>query len=77
MIDINTGEEIRALYKLVEIKSGKRIEKFKTLDIKRALRFHKWYIARYRQGLLMEIIPEKKIYDWKEKKVSYGFEVNS
>ncbi len=73
MIDVNTGEEIKTLYKFVEIKGGKRIEKFKTPDIKRALRFHKWYVARYRQGLLMEILPEKKVYDWKEKKVSYTF----
>ncbi len=73
MLDLNTGEEIKTLYKLIEIKGGKRIEKFKTPDIKRALRFHKWYVARYRQGLLMEILPEKKVYDWKEKKVSYTF----
>ena len=74
MLDINSGEEIRTLYKMIEIKGGKRIEKFKTTDIKRALRFYKWYVARYREGLLMEIIPEKKNYDWKEKKVTYTFE---
>ena len=74
MLDINTGEEIEALYKMIQIKGGKRVEKFKTIDIKRALRFHKWYVARYREGLLMEILPQKKQYDWKEKSVNYTFE---
>ena len=73
MLDADTGNEVNTLYKLIEIKGGKRIEKFKTPDIKRALRFHKWYVARYRQGLLMEILPGKKVYDRKEKKVSYTF----
>ncbi len=48
-----------AIYKFVEIKGGKRTEKFQTPDIKRALRFHKWYIAKYKQGLLFEIGEEK------------------
>lgn len=74
MLDINSGEEIRTLYKLVEIKGGKKTVKFRTTDIERALKFHKWYVNRYKQGLLMEIIPEKKNYDWKEKKVTYTFE---
>lgn len=74
MLDIKTGEEIEALYKMIQIKGGKRIEKFKTTDIKQALRFHKWYVARYREGLLMEILPQKKHYNWKEKSVSYTFE---
>ena len=74
MLDIKTGEEIEALYKMIQIKGGKRVEKFKTTDIKRALRFHKWYVARYREGLLMEILPQKKQYDWKEKSVNYTFE---
>lgn len=74
MLDIKTGEEIEALYKMIQIKGGKRVEKFKTIDIKRALRFHKWYVARYREGLLMEILPQKKQYDWKEKSVNYTFE---
>ena len=43
-------------------------------DIERALRFHKWYVAKFHEGLLMEIIPQKKIYNWKEKTVSYTFE---
>ena len=74
MLDIKTGEEIEALYKMIQIKGGKRVEKFKTIDIKRALRFHKWYVARYREGLLMEILPQKKQYDWREKSVNYTFE---
>ena len=74
MLDINSGEEIRTLYKLAEIKGGKKTVKFRTTDIKRALKFHKWYVNRYKQGLLMEIIPEKKNYDWKGKKVTYTFE---
>ena len=74
MIDVNTGEEVETLYKMVQIKGGKRIDKFRTTDIKRALRFHKWYIARYHEGLLMEILPQKKVYDWREKTVKYSFE---
>lgn len=74
MFDIDSMEQVNSLFKMIEIKGGKRIEKFKTTDIKRALNFHKWYVAKYRQGLLMEIVPEKKIYNWKEKKVSYTFE---
>lgn len=74
MLDIKTGEQIEALYKMVQIKGGQRIEKFKTTDIKRALKFHKWYVAKYKQGLLMEILPQKKNYNWKEKTVTYTFE---
>ena len=48
MQDIYTGEEIETLYKMVQIKGGKRIDKFRTTDIKRALKFHKWYVKRYR-----------------------------
>ena len=47
--------ETQTLYTFVEIKGGKRTERFKTPDIKRALRFHKWYTKKYRQGLLLEI----------------------
>ena len=74
MLDIDTGEQVEALYKMIEVKGGKRIEKFKTTDLNCALKFHKWYVNRYKQGLLMEIIPEKKNYDWKGKKVTYTFE---
>lgn len=74
MLDISTGEEVEALYKMVQIKGGKRIEKFKTPDIKRALRFHKWYVKKYHEGLLMEILLPKKVYNYKEKKLTYTFE---
>ena len=74
MLDIKTGEKIEALYKMFQIKGGKRIEKFQTTDMKRALNFHKWYVNRYKEGLLMEILTQKKVYDWKEKKVEYTFE---
>ena len=74
MQDVLTCEEIETLYKMVQIKGGKRIEKFKTTDIKQALRFHKWYVKRYREGLLLEILPQKKRYNWKEKSIDYTFE---
>lgn len=38
MIDLDTGENIKTLYRFVEIRGGKRTEKFKTPDIKRALK---------------------------------------
>lgn len=66
--------EANKLYTFATIKSGKRIEKFRTPDIKRALRFHKWYVNRYKEGLLFEILHEKKVYDLKEKKINYLFE---
>ena len=74
MLDIDTGEQVETLYKMVQIKGGKRIDKFKTTDIKQALRFHKWYIKNYREGLLMEILPKKKHYNWKDKSIYYTFE---
>ena len=74
MQDILTGESMETLYRMVQIKGGKRIEKFKTTDIKQALRFHKWYVKRYREGLLLEILPQKKRYNWKEKSIDYTFE---
>ncbi len=74
MLDIDSGEDIEVLYRMVQIKGGQRIDKFKTTDIKRALRFHKWYVKRFQEGLLMEVIPSKKKYDWKEKKIDYSFE---
>lgn len=73
MLDIDSGEQIEALYKMIQIVGGKRIEKFQTTDINRALKFHKWYVARYKTGLYMEILPKKKVYNPKEKKVSYEF----
>ena len=60
MLDVDTNEQIEALYRLVQIKGGKRIEKFQTDDISRAIRFAKWHAKRYNEGLLMEIEPKKK-----------------
>ena len=74
MIDVDTGEQIEALYRMVEITGGKRVNKFSTPDIRRALRFHKWYVKKFKKGLYMEILPKKKVYDWKNKKVDYNFE---
>ena len=73
MLDIDSGQQIEALYKMIQIVGGKRIEKFQTTDINRALKFHKWYVARYKTGLYMEILPQKKVYNPKEKKVNYEF----
>ena len=73
MLDIDTGEQVEALYKLFRIKGGKKEEKFQTTDINLAIEFQKNYAARYREGLYMEILPKKKIYNWKEKKVNYEF----
>ena len=74
MLDIETGEQIEALYKMYRIKGGKKEEKFRTTDIKRAIKFHKWYVARYKEGLYTEILPEKTVYAWKEKKVQKVFD---
>ena len=73
MLDVRTGEQTEALYRMVDISGGKRVDKFSTTDILRALRFHRWYVKRYKRGLYMEILPKKKIYDWREKKVNYEF----
>ena len=73
MLDISTGERIEALYKLVQIKGGKRVEKFQSTDINEALKYQKWHAKRYREGLLMEIYPQKKVYNWREKSVEYTF----
>lgn len=51
----------QTMYKFIEIKGGKRTEKFVTPDIKRALRFYKWYVARYKQGLLLEFNGDRGI----------------
>ena len=73
MLNIDTGEQITALYKMVQIKGGKKEVKFQTTDIERAIKFHKWYVARYKEGLLMEILPEKKVYNPQEKKYNNVF----
>jgi len=62
MLDIDTGEQIEAVYKLYRIKGGKKEEKFQSLDINETLSFQKNYVARYREGLYMEILPKKKTY---------------
>ena len=59
MLDIDTQTQIEALYKLVEIKGGKRIDKFQSEDINQVLKYHKWHVKRYREGLLLEILPQK------------------
>ncbi len=73
MLDIDSGKQIEALYKLFLIKGGKKEEKFQSTDINEAISFQKNYAAQYRQGLYMEILPKKKIYNWKEKKVEEVF----
>ena len=73
MLDVASGEQIEALYKLIQIKGGKREEKYKSTDINDAIKYHKWYVKRYKEGLLLEILPQKKIYNWKEKTVEYDF----
>ena len=62
------------IYKMVQIKGGQRIEKFKTSDIERALNFHKWYVARYQEGLLLEIVEPKTRYNLKNKTKEIFFE---
>ena len=73
MLDIDSGEQTEALYKLFKIKGGKKEEKFQSHDINEALAFQKNYAARYREGLYMEILPKKKIYNWKAKRVEEDF----
>ena len=73
MLDVLTGEKIEALYRFIQIKGGKRAEKFQTTDIKRALKFHKYYVSKYKEGLYLEILPQKKVYDWKEKTIKKEF----
>lgn len=56
MLDIDSGEQVEAVYKLYRIKGGKKEEKFQSSDINKALEFQKNYVARYREGLYMEIL---------------------
>ena len=74
MLDIDSGEQIEALYKLFRIKGGKKEEKFRSTDINEALAYQKHYAARYQEGLYMEILPKKKVYNWKEKRVEDKFD---
>lgn len=73
MLDIDTNEQIDALYKLYRIKGGKKEEKFQSSDINAAIEFQKNYAARYLEGLYMEILPKKKLYNWKEKTINYEY----
>ena len=73
MLDIDSGEQINALYKFSSIKGGKKEEVFQTTDISEGLKYHKFYVAKYKKGLLLEIFPEHKVYNWKEKKVTKEF----
>ena len=73
MLDIDTLGQIEALYKLFRIKGGKKEEKFWSTDINDAIAFQKNYAARYHEGLYMEILPKKKVYNWKEKRVEENF----
>ena len=56
MLDIDSGEQVEAVYKLYRIKGGKKEEKFQSSDINKALEYQKNYVARYREGLYMEIL---------------------
>lgn len=73
MLDIDSGEQITALYKLFRIRGGKKEEKFQSTDINDAIAYQKNYSSRYKEGLYMEILPEKKIYNWKDKKIVKEF----
>ncbi len=73
MLDIDSGEQIDALYKLYRIKGGKKEEKFQTTNINDAIKYQQKYSAKYKEGLYMEILPEKKVYNWKEKKINYEY----
>lgn len=68
------NSDTEKLYKIIKITGGKRIEKFQTPDIKCALNFHKWYVSKYHEGLLMEILYKKISYNWKNKNTDIKFE---
>ena len=73
MLDIDSGGQVEALYKLYKIKGGKKEEKFQSTDINDALQFQQHYAEKYKEGLYMEILPKKKIYNLKEKKIDEIF----
>ena len=73
MLDIDSLEQTEALYTLFRIKGGKKEEKFHSTDINQAIAYQKNYAARYHEGLYMEILPKKKVYNWKEKRVEENF----
>lgn len=59
MLDINTNEQVSAIYSLIEIKGGNRVEKFKSEDINEVIKYQKWYVKRYRTGLYLEYCVKK------------------
>ncbi|MBR1618370.1 hypothetical protein IJ674_00580 [bacterium] len=73
MFDPN-GNEISALYQMIQMRNSERIVKFKTESIDSALGYLQWHIRRYKRGLLLEIAILKKIYDWRTKSVKYSYE---
>ena len=74
MFDVNTGEEIAALYQMIQMKNSTRTIKFKTTSLDSALGYLQWHIRRYRLGLLLEVSLLRKIYDWKTKTVRFEYE---
>lgn len=74
MLDVITGEEIQALYQMIQMRNSERIVKFKTTSIDSALGYLQWHIRKYKRGLLLEISILKKIYDWRTKSVKYSYE---
>ena len=73
MFDPN-GNEISALYQMVQMRNSERIVKFQTESIDSALGYLQWHIRRYKRGLLLEIAILKKKYNWRTKSVSYSYE---
>lgn len=67
MIDLDTGENIKTLYRFVEIRGGKRTEKFKTPDIKRALKFHNGMLQDTKKGFFSKSSLKKKFTTGKKK----------
>ncbi len=74
MFDVLTGEEVQALYQMIQMQNSTRIVKFKTTSIESALGYLQWHIRKYKRGLLLEISLLKKIYDWRTKTVRYEYE---
>lgn len=74
MLDIDTGENVDALYKMTEMQGTKKVIRFKSTNIQSALGYLQWHVRKYRKGLLLEISKIKKVYDWRTKSVHYVFE---
>lgn len=62
------------LFRISRLRGKERKVTFRTTDIKSALRFLKWYAKKYREGLLLEILPIKKVYHPKTRTISYIYE---